>query len=181
MNTTENIRFIGEHSGDGDWTDELINSVDVKHHFPIPADEIWKQSKQIKAGAKCTIAWVFDRKSEVNVSIGRVTRTHSNLLTCKLVDHRFLLISITHMSRRGGGPASRRAGRKGRITDPNHYSSSGKKISSSQLSVRQFHSLRLSSPPCLERPNPFQLGQAMYPSENVRQLLRKSWNERPTF
>ena len=80
----QRIRFIGENGAEEDmrhideaWAESLEGTANIKTQFPIPGDEIWKQSKQIKAGTKCTIVWTFDRNDEINVSIGKVTRTHS--------------------------------------------------------------------------------------------------------
>ena len=60
-----------------DYAVTIADSINPAAQFPIPADEIWRQSKQIKTGAQCTVVWTFVRQKELNISNGKVIRTYS--------------------------------------------------------------------------------------------------------
>ena len=72
------ISFINDEHPDGSsGVFEIMQNIDVKTQFPIPPDEIWRQSKQIKAGTLCSIVWAFANQEKINMACGKVVRTHS--------------------------------------------------------------------------------------------------------
>ena len=72
------IMFIGiDPSTEENKSFDLMKNVTPESQFPASPDEIWTHSKQIKPGAMCTVAWTFNKQGALNISIGKVTRTHS--------------------------------------------------------------------------------------------------------
>ena len=72
------ILFIGSDSKEEKkHVEEMLKNVKPASQFPASPDEIWTFSRQIKPGAMCTVSWTFSKQEQLNVSIGKITRTHS--------------------------------------------------------------------------------------------------------
>ena len=61
-----------------------LGSMSPQSHYPIPADHLWNASKHVKKGAMCTIAWTFDNRDQINISIGKVTSVNRRKGAAKL-------------------------------------------------------------------------------------------------